>query len=257
KVQDYDASNLLEQTNVDDAESSEIRPKKIQKIKRSEQTTVIESEDELSSQVSCSTASPPSTPLNISLQHKSQEQPNELCLSEDNRQSNFDQSLKAPNVKILSNTIVQSNINSSNISWVWDFMKKDKSKREVKCDVVTLLDGNNKKCGKIFSITTSTTHLGEHLNAVHRIFPNKQYKKNLKGQTMIDADKSIQTIPSMFLKIDPHKPAKQEKLLFRLTAWIVEDLDEPEDLEWPLLGDDDSETDDDELFELPVQSTST
>ncbi|CAG8798696.1 9958_t:CDS:2, partial [Cetraspora pellucida] len=196
--------------------------KKIQKIKKLAQVTEIES-DEFSSQVFYSTASPPSTPLHISLQHESQEQFNQLRESEDSYQNNFNQLLKAPVTEILSNTIAKSNAGLRNVSWVWDYMKKDKLKKQVTCEVVTLLDGNSKKCNRTFSITTSTTHLGEHLNAIHRIFSSKQYKKNSQGQTIIESNKSIRTIPSMLLKLDPHKPAKQEKLVFHLIAWIVED----------------------------------
>ncbi|CAG8723727.1 12418_t:CDS:2, partial [Racocetra persica] len=197
-----------------------------------------------------------------------QEQFNELCESEDSHQNNFDQSLKAPATEILSNTIVKSNARLPNISWVWDFMKKDRLNKQVKCEVVTLLDGNSKICNRTFSITTSTTHLGEHLNTIHRIFPN------------------------------PHKSVKQEKLVFHLAAWIVEDcqpmsvvdgqnfhrfcyemdprfkvpgsaqiktkikelllfaedqLHESENLEWPLLGDDDSESDDDNLLTQSIE----
>ncbi|CAG8564782.1 11403_t:CDS:2, partial [Scutellospora calospora] len=48
--------------------------------------------------------------------------------------------------------------------------------------------------------TTSTTHLSKYLNAIYQIFSYKQYEKNLKGQTIIESDKSVQTIPSMFAK---------------------------------------------------------
>ncbi|CAG8812883.1 14386_t:CDS:1, partial [Cetraspora pellucida] len=46
KMQDCIAPNLLEQLNVDDIELSEIRSKKIQKIKKLVQITENESEDD-------------------------------------------------------------------------------------------------------------------------------------------------------------------------------------------------------------------
>ncbi|CAG8464267.1 3036_t:CDS:2 [Cetraspora pellucida] len=112
----------------------------------------------------------------------------------------IDQSLEIPDVKILTNYVDKSNKTKLAIrasSWVWDHMKKD-------------------------NITTLTTHLCEHLNSVHQIFFYQQYKKISDEQTIIDSDKSMQTIPLMFSKIEVHKSAKQQKLLYRLTAWIVD-----------------------------------
>ncbi|CAG8574931.1 8886_t:CDS:1, partial [Cetraspora pellucida] len=61
--------------------------------------------------------------------------------------------------------VVKSNIISEKVSWVWDYMKKDKSAKEVKCNVVMLVDENENRCDRVFNITTSTTHLREHFNA--------------------------------------------------------------------------------------------
>ncbi|CAG8441626.1 12809_t:CDS:2 [Dentiscutata heterogama] len=127
---------LSEPLNTDNTESFENRPKKIYKVEQSVYNSVTENAneiDKISSQESYDLAS--------HLLHESQEQPeklNELCLNEDNRQISLDQSLKAPS---------------------------DKSAGEVKCDVVMLVDGNENRCDKVFSITTLTTHLEEHLNA--------------------------------------------------------------------------------------------
>ncbi|CAG8549417.1 28375_t:CDS:2 [Gigaspora margarita] len=136
---------------------------------------------------------------------------NKLCTSENNKWTSFDQAIEAPDIKILSNTLVKPNIKSG----------------KIKCDVVMLTDGNKKKCNSKFSFLTSTTHL--------------------------ELDKSIQMIPLMFSKMALRKQEKQQKLLFCLLAWIIEDYSE-----WPLLNDDDdSESEANDLFELLAQSTST
>ncbi|CAG8676615.1 5972_t:CDS:1, partial [Dentiscutata heterogama] len=125
-------------------------------------------------------------------------------------------------IKILTNSVNKSNktkLIARAPSWVWKYIKKDKSKEKIRCNIViTNLNGNKKKCDKIFSITTSTTHLGKHLNSVYQIFSYQQYEKNLDGQTIIDPDKSIPTISLMFSKIEAYKPVKQQKLLYHLTA---------------------------------------
>lgn len=225
--QDHDDTfTSSEPLNNDDAELSENRPKK-KKNGQSIQESITESEDELSSRVSYDTASPYFAPTHFSPQHEFQEQPefqeqleftNNSRQSEDIEQITLDRFLKAPDVKILTNNVVDSKL--SNGSWVWKYMRKDKLKNQIKCDVITNLDGYEKKCPKVFSFKTSTTHLGEHLNAVHRLFSQQQIEKNSE---IIESDKSIQTIPSIFAKLDSHKPAKQQKLLFLLTAWVVED----------------------------------
>ncbi|CAG8797176.1 3015_t:CDS:2, partial [Dentiscutata erythropus] len=119
---------------------------------------------------------------------------------------------------------------------------------------ITKLNGNEKKCDKTFSIATSTTHLGKHLNSVHKIFSYQQYGKNSDGQTIIDPDKSMPTIPSMFSKIEAHKPVKKQKLLYRLTAWIVDDC---QALTIPLLEDEDSESEPEDLIESLEQPTTS
>ncbi|CAG8630275.1 3640_t:CDS:2 [Cetraspora pellucida] len=162
-----------------------------------------ESEDELSSRVSYDTVSLYFALTHFSPQHEFQEQPefqeqleftNNLCQSEDIEQITLDRFLKAPDVKILTNNVVDSKLSNGN--------------------------GYEKKCPKVFSFKTSTTHLGEHLNAIHQLFSQQQIEKNSE---IIESNKSIQTIPSIFAKLDSHKLAKQQKLLFLLTAWVVED----------------------------------
>ena len=131
----------------------------MQKISHLEEASITESE-ELSSQTSHNTGSP--------LHSSSQEQ------SDDHQVITVDQSLKVPDIKILTNCVDKSNktkLATRAPSWVWDHMKKDESKKQISCDVVmTNSNGNEKKCDKKFSIATSTTHLGEHLNSVHQIF---------------------------------------------------------------------------------------
>ncbi|CAG8544415.1 11639_t:CDS:2 [Dentiscutata heterogama] len=191
-------------------------------------------------------------------------------------------------------------IKSGKVSWVWDHMKKDKSVGEVRCDVVILVNGNKKKCDSVFSITTSTTHLGEHLNTVHRIFHYQKYKKDLQGQKILESNQSIQIIPSMLAKMaivegqkfcqfcnemDPlfkvpssllirtkieeslaiftidefsysHLRECLEQFLSKLfNHWNI--TDSLEDLEWLLLGDDDSESECDDLFKLLAWWNST
>ena len=120
-------------------ESSGSRPKKKQRIRQS--ASVVESEDELSSQVSYGTASPPSTPLHPSFQYESQEETeiaNGSHQSEENRQIAFDRSLKVPDIEILSNNIAKSGVNSLRISWVWSHMQRDTSKKQITCEVVMI-----------------------------------------------------------------------------------------------------------------------
>ncbi|CAG8857351.1 7355_t:CDS:2, partial [Gigaspora margarita] len=89
-----------------------------------------------------------------------------------------------------------NNSKSSKDSWVWEYIQKDILNKQVACNIIIVsLDGHEKKYDKVYSISTSTTHL----------------------------DNLAQTIPSMLSKIDSHKPAKQQQLVFRLIAWIVED----------------------------------
>ncbi|CAG8797250.1 9352_t:CDS:2, partial [Gigaspora rosea] len=173
-------SDVSGSSNKINTELPETRPNKVQKISQIEEDSITErtENEELSSQTSYNMGSP--------LHFSSQEQ------NEDHQVIAVDQSLKVPDVKILTNRISKSNktkLAARAPSWVWDHMKKDKSKK--KLDVI---------------IATSTTHLGEHLNSVHRIFSYQQYGKNSDGQTIIDPDKSMPTIPSMFSKIEAHKP---------------------------------------------------
>ncbi|CAG8581898.1 5841_t:CDS:1, partial [Racocetra persica] len=208
-------SDISGSSNKINTELPETRPNKVQKISQIEEDSVTKrtESEELSSQTSYNMGSP--------FHFSSQEQ------NVNHQVIAVDQSLKVSDVKILTNHVSKSNktkLAARAPSWVWDHMKKDKSKKKIRCDVViTKLNGNEKKYDKIFSIATSTTHLGEHLNSVHRIFSYQQYGKNSDGQTIIDPDKSMPTIPSMFSKMEAHKPIKQQKLLYRLTAWIVDD----------------------------------
>ncbi|CAG8454662.1 1661_t:CDS:2 [Cetraspora pellucida] len=123
-----------------------------------------------------------------------------LSQDEDHQIIMINQFLEILNIKILTNYVDKLNktkLVTRASSWVWNYMKKD-------------------------NITTSTMNLSEHLNSVYRIFSYQQYKKNSDGQTIIDSDKSMQTILLMFSKIKAHKPAKQQKLLYHLTTWIVD-----------------------------------
>ncbi|CAG8447275.1 4888_t:CDS:2, partial [Scutellospora calospora] len=61
--------------------------------------------------------------------------------------------------------------------------------KQVLCEIIMInLDRHEENCNKIYSISTSTTHLGEYLNTVYRIFSSQQYKKNPKGQTVVESD---------------------------------------------------------------------
>ncbi|CAG8458189.1 7709_t:CDS:2 [Cetraspora pellucida] len=163
KDQDQNMFKLSEPLNTDDTESFENQLKKIHKVKQLVYNFVTENAnkiDEILSQESYNLAS--------YLLHESQEQSenlNKSCLNEDNKQISLDQLLKAPSVKILTNKVVKSNITLGKVSWVWNHIKKNKSAGKVKCDVVMLVNGNENRCNRVFGITTSITHLGEHLNA--------------------------------------------------------------------------------------------
>ncbi|CAG8803081.1 21032_t:CDS:2 [Gigaspora margarita] len=69
-------------------------------------------------------------------------------------------------------------------SWVWGYIKKDKLKNKITCDIVSILDGNEKK-----------------------------YDKSFK-QAIIELDKSTLTIPLILSKVNSYNPAKQLKLTF-------------------------------------------
>ncbi|CAG8784370.1 40742_t:CDS:2, partial [Gigaspora margarita] len=146
--------------------------------------------------------------------------------NKNHKQIALDQALRTSDIGVLSTNIVKSNNSkSSKDSWVWKYMQKDVLNKQVACNIIMVsLDGRKKKCDKVYSISTSTTHLGEHLSTIHRIFPSKKYEKNSEGQTIIISDNSAQTIPSMLSKIDSHKPAKQQRLVFR-----DENLEQSED----------------------------
>ncbi|CAG8545682.1 43880_t:CDS:2, partial [Gigaspora margarita] len=140
---------------------------------------------------------------------------NDLKLIKSNKNKNhkqitLDQALKTSNIEVLSTKTVISN--------------NSKSSKDIS------LDGHKKKCDKVYSITTSTTHLGEHLNMIHQIFPSKIYEKNLEGQTIIRSDNSTQTIPSMLLKVESHKPTIVNILFNSMNTNIFDD-------KWPLLED--------------------
>ncbi|CAG8490601.1 17247_t:CDS:2, partial [Racocetra fulgida] len=147
----------------------------------------------------------------------------------------FDRSKKLPKISQSEQTIATESEELSNqssddiesassISFKCSFQEQDTVKKQITCDVVIInLDRNEKNCDKIFSITTSTTHLGEHLNEIHRIFSNQQYSKNSKRQATVESDKSTPTIPSILSKVNSHSPAKQKKLTYHLISWIVKD----------------------------------
>ncbi|CAG8766082.1 12475_t:CDS:2, partial [Dentiscutata erythropus] len=180
---------------------------------------------------------------------------NKLHQNKNYKQTMLNRSLEVQNIKILVNNTDLSDNTNTTASWVWEHMKKNKLKQEITCDAITLnLDGIEKKCGRLFSIKTSTTHLGEHLNSIHRIFSSQQYKKNSNEQTIIESDKSISTILSLFSKMDNHKPAKQQRILSRLVLWMVEDCQALKNSEWSLLGDENSELESDDSSELSTQS---
>ncbi|CAG8511873.1 681_t:CDS:2 [Scutellospora calospora] len=117
------------------------------------------SKDELSSCVSYDTVSPHLTSTYFSPQYEFQEQSeftNNSHQNEDIVQITLDQFLKAPDIEILTNNVVNSKPSNN---------------------------GNEK---------------------------NQQIEKN---SGIIKSDKSIQTIPSMFAKLDSHKLVKQQKLV--------------------------------------------
>ncbi|CAG8812059.1 40533_t:CDS:2 [Gigaspora margarita] len=130
----------------------------------------------------------------------SQKNNNSSSSQESSKLSNED-ALKTSNIELSTKTVTPNNLKSSKDSWVWSYMEKDVVNKQVACDIITVsLDGHEKKCDKVYSITTSTTHLSEHLNTIHRIFPSKKYEKNSEEQTIIRSDNLAQTIPSMLLK---------------------------------------------------------
>ncbi|CAG8653598.1 31909_t:CDS:2 [Gigaspora margarita] len=85
--------------------------------------------------------------------------------------------LKVPEIEILINNADKFTNKKPSASWVWGYMKKDKLKNEITCDIVTILDGNEKN----------------------------QYGKNSKEQAVIELDKSTLTILSILSKNIPNK----------------------------------------------------
>ncbi|CAG8752607.1 19549_t:CDS:2 [Gigaspora margarita] len=153
------------------------RSKKLQKISQLEQALETESNQHLSQ-------SSDDTESSISF-NLSQEQSETTIMSSQSkayRQITPEQSLKVPEIEILINNADKFTNKKPSASWVWGYMKKDKLKNEITCDIVTILDGNEKKCDKRFS------------------------------QAIIELDKSTLTIPSILSKVDSHNPAKQSKL---------------------------------------------
>ncbi|CAG8516369.1 15764_t:CDS:2 [Dentiscutata erythropus] len=190
----FDVSGSSNKINT---ELPETQPNKVQKISQIEEDSVTKrtESEELSSQTSYNMGSP--------LHFSSQEQ------NKDHQVIAVDQSLKVPDVKILTNHV--SKLNKPKLA-------------------ARLLVG----------IAILTTHLGEHLNSVHRIFSYQQYGKNSDRQTIIDSDKLMPNIPSIFSKMEAHKPLLKSAL---------------KDTEWPLLEDEDSESEPEDLTESLEQPT--
>ncbi|CAG8521369.1 44322_t:CDS:2 [Gigaspora margarita] len=67
--------------------------------------------------------------------------------------------LKTSDIEVLSTKTVKSS-KSLKDSWVWNYIKKDVLNKQVTYDIITVnLDRREKKCDKVYSISTSTTHL--------------------------------------------------------------------------------------------------
>ncbi|CAG8807646.1 1146_t:CDS:1, partial [Gigaspora margarita] len=81
--------------------------------------------------------------------------------NKNNKQITLNQALKTSDIGVLSTyTAKSNNSKSSKDSWVWEYMQKDILNKQVACDIITVsLDGREKKCDKVYSISTSTTHL--------------------------------------------------------------------------------------------------
>ncbi|CAG8482048.1 5114_t:CDS:2 [Racocetra fulgida] len=169
-------SDVSGSSNKINTELPETRPNKVQKISQIEEDSVTErtESEELSSQTSYNMGSP--------LHFSSQEQ------NEDHQVIAVDQSLKVPDVKILTNRVSKSNktkLAARAPSWVWDYIKKDKSKKKIRCDVViTKLNGNEKKCDKTFSIATSTTHLDAVEQLARSLCRHPDFQQRKDGQTL-------------------------------------------------------------------------
>ncbi|CAG8556312.1 7748_t:CDS:2 [Ambispora gerdemannii] len=77
-------------------------------------------------------------------------------------------------------------------------------------------NGENISCLISYNLTTSTTNLVTHLRTKHQIYPSIN--------SVISNNSKQKTIEQMFESTNPLPRFKQEKILFRLIAWIVDDM---------------------------------
>ncbi|CAG8592651.1 213_t:CDS:2, partial [Ambispora gerdemannii] len=121
----------------------------------------------------------------------------------------------------------------STSSWVWNHLRKDDSTKIVTCQVIVLNEKNEEvQCGHLFQYSTSTSNLASHLRGTHRILDaNTPYTPTRAATTRTNATNAPTTFRTRSTSptTNPstsrtHPKEKQERLIFKLVAWMVDDL---------------------------------
>ncbi|CAG8509828.1 344_t:CDS:2 [Ambispora leptoticha] len=151
----------------------------------------------------------------------------------------------------------------STSSWVWNHLRKDDSTKIVTCQVVVLNEKNEEvQCGHLFQYSTSTSNLASHLRGTHRILDaNTPYTPIRAATTRTNATNasttfrtrstsrnrgtasassqsfdwsssrntnsslsSYQHLATNLSTSRMHPKEKQDRLIFKLVAWMVDDL---------------------------------
>ena len=102
-------------------------------------------------------------------------------------------------------------------------MHKDKSSKKVICDQTVLgPKGETRPCEHTYKLSTSITNLKNHLRVKHQIYPPDEQPSTIV--TLGHSDPRQQTLPSMYHENSSLPRQKKERILYRILAWIVDDM---------------------------------
>ncbi|CAG8701258.1 27045_t:CDS:2, partial [Dentiscutata erythropus] len=76
-------------------------------------------------------------------------------------------------------------------------------------------------CGHNYELTTGTRNLKAYLHQVHRILPPEGNNKNIQLTNIVSNQPSLHDFIN---KKTPLPSSKQEKIINRILAWVVDDL---------------------------------
>ncbi|CAG8627503.1 3972_t:CDS:1, partial [Scutellospora calospora] len=130
--------------------------------------------------------------------------------------------------KAKTNVILKKGNKSSGPSWIWKYTRRDKLTRVKYCTVrIDNEDGTSERCKKVFQPKTSTTNIAAHLRTEHRIF--KTQKWDASSTTTVNptsvTQPTIETIIQKQIENTLPLPEKQQnRISYRLVAWIVEEM---------------------------------